>query len=41
MNVDALPSNCDNLILLGDFYIEPTEQIMKDICLKLITAKIP
>ena len=40
MNVDTLPSNCDNLILLSDFYIEPTQQTMKDICLNLITAKI-
>ena len=32
-NIDDFSSNYDNLLLLDDFNIEPTEQAMKDFCL--------
>ena len=32
-NIDAFSSNYDNLILLGDFNVEPTEKHMKDFSL--------
>ena len=32
-NIDVFSSNYDNLVLLGDFNVEATEQPMKDFCL--------
>ena len=32
-NIDAFSSNLDNLILLDDFNVDPTEQHMKDFSL--------